>query len=54
VDKLSIYIPKDKQAQKPLERLKKIAKKRDRSINYLVIEAIRQYLDREEKKEGTR
>ncbi len=54
MDKLSIYIPKDKQAQKPLERLKKIAKKRDRSINYLVIEAIRQYLDREEKKEGTR
>lgn len=54
MDKLSIYIPKEKQAQKPLERLKKIGKKRDRSINYLVIEAIRQYLEREEKKEGLR
>lgn len=51
MDKLSIYIPKQKQALKPLERLKKIAKKRDRSINYLVIEAIRQYVEREEKKE---
>ena len=54
MDKLSIYIPKEKQAQKPLERLKRIAKKRDRSINYLVIEAIRQFVEREEKKELTK
>lgn len=34
LDKMSIYIPQEKQ---------------DRSINYLVLEAILQYLDREEK-----
>jgi predicted transcriptional regulator len=32
-----------------VERLLKVAKKRDRSPNYLVVEAILRYLDREEK-----
>jgi len=45
---LSIYIPQSKQAQRPIERLEKLSKERDRSINYLVVEAIVQYLDREE------
>jgi predicted transcriptional regulator len=47
---LSIYIPKSKLEKKPVSRLERLSKKHDRSINYLVVEAILQYLDREEKK----
>jgi predicted transcriptional regulator len=50
VTTLSIYIPKSKLDRKPIERLDRLAKKVDRSINYLVVEAILQYLEREEKK----
>ena len=50
LDKLSIYIPQRKMAEKPVERLIKLGDKLDRSINYLVVEAIVQYLDREENK----
>ncbi len=50
VTTLSIYIPKSKLDRKPIERLDRLAKKLDRSINYLVVDAIVQYLDREEKK----
>ena len=48
LDKLSVYIPQDKQQANLGERLLRLAKKKDRSINYLVVEAIMQYLDREE------
>jgi len=47
--KLSIYIPNSKMALKPVERLMKLGTKLDRSVNYLVVEAILQYLDKEEK-----
>jgi len=47
---LSIYIPKSKGGHRPVERLTKIAKEKDRSVNYLIVEAILQYLDREEKR----
>ena len=50
LDKMSIYIPQSKQAEKPVERLIKLGSKKDRSINYLVVEAIMEYLKREEKK----
>lgn len=50
VTTLSIYIPKNKLEMKPIERLDRLGGKVDRSINYLVVEAILQYLDREEKK----
>jgi len=50
VTTLSIYIPKNKLDKKPIERLDRLGDKVDRSINYLVVEAILQYLDREEKK----
>lgn len=50
IDKLSIYIPHSKQRLQLIERLQKIAERKDRSINYLVIEALRQFLEREEKK----
>jgi hypothetical protein len=50
MDKLPIYIPQSKMEQKPVERLMKLGKKRDCSVNYLVVEAILQYLDSEERK----
>lgn len=50
LDKLSVYIPQSKQAQRLGERLLKLADKKDRSVNYLVVEAILEYLKREEKK----
>ncbi len=50
MDKLSIYIPQRKMDEKPVERLMRLGQKRDRSVNYLVVEAIIQYLDREENK----
>jgi len=48
LDKMSIYIPQDKLKRRPVERLMKLGEKRDRSVNYLVVEAIIQYLNREE------
>jgi len=50
LDKLSIYIPQKRMAERPVERLIKLSEKKDRSINYLVVEAILEYLRREEKK----
>ncbi|MCX6096747.1 MAG: hypothetical protein NT125_08605 [Candidatus Bipolaricaulota bacterium] len=50
-DKLSIYIPQSKMAQKPVERLIQLGKKEDRSINCLGVEAILYYLDRAEKED---
>jgi len=47
---LSIYIPKSKKDRNVMERLEKLGKKQDRSINYLVVEAIVEYLKREERK----
>ena len=47
---LSIYIPQSKQAEKPIPRLIKLGEKMDRSVNYLVVEALLEYLRREEKK----
>jgi len=49
-DKLSLYITKGRQEEHPVERLIKLGEKRDRSINYLVCEAIMEYLKREEAK----
>jgi hypothetical protein len=48
LDKISIYVPQKKMAEKPVERLIRLSEKRDRSINYLVVDAILQYLKREE------
>ncbi len=49
-DKLSIYVPKERLKEKPIERLMKLAKQKDRSVNYLVVQAILEYLDGEEGK----
>jgi len=50
MDKLSIYIPQKRMEERPVERLIKLGKKKDRSVNYLVVEAILEYLEREERK----
>ena len=50
LDKISIYVPQSKQAKRPVQRLIKLSEKKDRSINYLVVEAILEYLKREEAK----
>ena len=50
LDKLSIYIPQKKMEEKPVERLIRLGNKRDRSINYMAVEAIIEYLKREEGK----
>ena len=47
---LSVYISRTKAQQRPMQRLAELAKRRDRSMNYLIVEAILEYLDREEKK----
>jgi predicted transcriptional regulator len=52
LDKISIYVPKNKMDQRPVERLMKLAEGKDRSVNYLVVEAILEYLTREEKKKA--
>jgi hypothetical protein len=49
-DKLSVFIPRNKLEGRQIERLIALGKKRDRSVNYLVIEAIFDYLKREETK----
>jgi len=49
--KLSLYIPPAKGGVEVLAKLRKLAKAKDRSVNYLVVEAILQYLKREEKKQ---
>jgi len=48
LDKLSIYIPQKKIAEKPVERLMRLKNKKDRSINYRVVEAVLEYLKQEE------
>jgi len=50
LDKMSIYIPQKKMEEKPIERLIQLGNKKDRSINYMVVEAILEYLSREERK----
>ena len=48
LDKLSIYVPQRKMEERPVERLLRLAEKKDRSVNYLVVDAILEYLKREE------
>jgi len=48
--KLSLYIPPHKGGQGALRRLRRLAERRDRSLNYVAIEAILDYLEREEKR----
>jgi len=52
MDKLSIYVPQEKRQQAPIERLTKLARDRDRSVNYLVVQAILDFVEREEIKDN--
>ncbi len=46
--KMSICVSNKKAQQRPVERLIALAEKLDCSVNYLVVEAILEYLKREE------
>lgn len=41
---LTVYIPRELRRDDPIARLKRLAKQRQRSLNFLALEAIRQYL----------
>lgn len=47
-NKLSVYIPEDKKGKNLIKRLESLANERDRSINYLLVQAIERYLEEEE------
>jgi len=49
-EKLSVYVPLSRQDENIVERLIKLGAKKDRSVNYLVVEALVQYLKSEEAK----
>ncbi|MFP4589584.1 MAG: ribbon-helix-helix domain-containing protein [Candidatus Bipolaricaulota bacterium] len=50
-DQLSVYVPENKKDKQLVERLEKLAEARDRSVNYLVVQAIAEFLEREEGQE---
>lgn len=45
---ITIYLPQKHQENNILERLRALAKQHDRSVNYLAVRAILEYLEREE------
>jgi hypothetical protein len=49
---LTIYLTKEARRQKLLERLRRAARKQRRSLNFLVIEALKRYLEDLERKGG--
>lgn len=51
---LSLYFSKEAQEQRLLERLEALARRRKRSLNFLVLEALARYLQEEETKKRNR
>lgn len=51
LDKVSIYVPRNKIEHRPLERLAALADEQDRSVSYLAVEAILEYLKDEEQRD---
>jgi predicted transcriptional regulator len=51
LDRISVYLPQSKTGGETGERLLRLSEKKDRSINYLVVDAILEYLKREERKD---
>jgi len=49
-DAISIYVSQEKQEKKIVPRLNALAKAQKRTANWLVNEAIEQYLEREERR----
>lgn len=50
--RISIYVPKSKQKERPLERLYKLGQERDRSLNYMIVQAVLDFVKREERKKS--
>ena len=50
LDRISIRIPDAMLDQKLFERLRELSAKRDRTVNFLVVEAILEYLKKEEER----
>jgi len=50
LDKISIAVPNNKKDLRPIARLAKLAEEKDRSVSYLAVEAIIEYLEQEENK----
>lgn len=48
-EKISVYIPRKYVQADIVERLRRLARERDRSVNYLIVEAIIQYLEEKER-----
>jgi len=46
---ITIYVPQKHQDQDVLGRLQKLAKAKDRSVNYLAVQAIEEYLEKADK-----
>jgi predicted transcriptional regulator len=49
LDKISISVPNNKKDLQPIARLAKLAEENDRSVSFLAVEAIFEYLEQEEK-----
>jgi len=47
-DQLSVYVPVSRMGERIVERLIEIGDKRRRSLNWLCVEAITEYLERQE------
>ncbi|MFB6286865.1 MAG: hypothetical protein ABEK03_09880 [Candidatus Bipolaricaulia bacterium] len=52
MDRLSADVPPSKRDQKPLGRLEQTATEWDRSVNYLVCQALAAFVEREEQTEN--
>jgi len=46
----TLYVPQGKVKERYIERMIAVGAKKDRSFNYVLIEAVKQYLEREEAK----
>lgn len=49
---LTVYIPSSKGGAHLIAQLRKLARSRDRSLNYLVVDALRRYVERAEEARG--
>jgi predicted transcriptional regulator len=47
-DKLSVWVPKREFEAGLLDKLERLARAQDRSVSYIVIQAVKAYLDRAE------
>lgn len=52
--RLSVYIPLSKRHLRPIERIRRLARRRKCSVNDLVVDAIIEYIKREESKRARR